>query len=372
MRNIRFILLLIVVAPFATLHAQEVLLGVDFETYFDNKEYAGTSFSNDGTDFTAGTDFAVRIAPRIGVKWDEKNTLIFAVDMLQNFGEKSSKFLSEVKPVLYYQFQTPTVRATAGIFTRDMTHQGDYSTAFFSESYRFFNNRMNGVLAQYNVGNSYVEFICDWEGMYSTTSREKFRILSGGRHYLNKFYYGYNLTLLHFAMQKDSPADNVVDYLLINPLIGVKFHAGFDFDFRLGLLQTAQRDRSFTSGWQTPRMGEFGFSMSRWGFTLDEKFYFGKNLYPFFNGHTVETEAGKTVYIPYGLELYPGDPFFRTEKNYYNRAALAYAKSFFHDTLHIKAEFITHYDGKGLGTQQRLEIGVKLLKTVYNSKNHKK
>ena len=31
-----------------------------------------------------------------------------------------------------------------------------------------------------------------------------------------------------------------------------------------------------------------------------------------------------------------------------------------------------HHGGTALGTQQMLVVGVKLLKTVYNSKNHKK
>ena len=96
--------------------------------------------------------------------------------------------------------------AAAGIFTRDMMHDDDYSTAFFSESDRFFHNRMNGVLAQYNGqgGGSYVEFVCDWEGMYSTLSREKFRILLAGRHYLDTLLL--RVQLLDVPLSRDSRA----------------------------------------------------------------------------------------------------------------------------------------------------------------------
>ena len=259
--------------------------------------------------------------------------------------------------------------AAAGIFTRDMMHDDDYSTAFFSESERFFHNRMNGVLAQYNgKRNSYVEFVCDWEGMYSTLSREKFRILLAGRHYLDTFYYGFNYSMFHYAGQQGAPIENVVDLQLLNPCVGVRFNAFFDFDIKLGALLTAQRDRSFGHSWETPCMGEFAFRISRWGLSLDERLYVGDNIHPFFYGH--ELEDGTP--LPYGRELYPAESFFRTDQKVYSRTALSYRRSFFNDTVSVRAEFAAHHDGTALGTQQMLVVGVKLLKTVYNSKNHKK
>ena len=373
MKKIRLTLTLLLAVCTTSLSAQELFVDADFRMYFDNKEFGSCTFAVPGQDIESGTDFAARLTPRIGIRWEEKNSLVFGADMVQNFGQAGSQFLSEVKPIMYYQFQTPKVRAVAGIFTRDLAHDADYSTAFFTEAEKFIHNRMNGVLAQYNGRRgSYVEFICDWEGMYSTSSREKFRILSSGRHYFKHFYYGYNFTMFHFAGQKDAPLENVVDYLLVNPTVGVKFNAFFDFDIHIGLLQTAQRDRSFGHSWEMPRMGEAGFRMSRWGFTLDERIYFGQNLCPFFGGHEYTTEGGETVFIPYGRELYPGESFFRTDKGFYNRAALSYAKHFFHDTVRVRVEFATHCDGTGFGTQQMLDVAVKFFKPVYNSKNHKK
>ena len=218
-------------------YSQEILLGTDFKMYFDNKEFGSNEFAVPGLDIESGTDFAARLTPRVGIRWDEKNTLVIAADMIKNFGSAESAYLSEIKPVFYYQFQTPKVTTVAGIFTRDMMHDDDYSTAFFTESYRFYHNRMNGVLAQYNgKRNSYVEFVCDWEGMYSTLSREKFRILLAGRHYLDTFYYGFNYSMFHFAGQKDAALENVVDLQLLNPCVGVKFNAFFDFDINSDVL----------------------------------------------------------------------------------------------------------------------------------------
>ena len=220
----KLLLLLALSECVAAGHAQEILLGTDFKMYFDNKEFGSNEFAVPGLDIESGTDFAARLTPRVGIRWDEKNTLVIAADMIKNFGTQESAYLSEIKPVFYYQFQTPKVTAAAGIFTRDMMHDDDYSTAFFSESERFFHNRMNGVLAQYNgKRNSYVEFVCDWEGMYSTLSREKFRILLAGRHYLDTFYYGFNYSMFHYAGQQGAPIENVVDLQLLNPCVGVRF-----------------------------------------------------------------------------------------------------------------------------------------------------
>ncbi len=337
----KLLLLLALSGCVAAGHAQEILLGTDFKMYFDNKEFGSNEFAVPGLDIESGTDFAARLTPRVGIRWDEKNTLVIAADMIKNFGTQESAYLSEIKPVFYYQFQTPKVTAAAGIFTRDMMHDDDYSTAFFSESERFFHNRMNGVLAQYNgKRNSYVEFVCDWEGMYSTLSREKFRILLAGRHYLDTFYYGFNYSMFHYAGQQGAPIENVVDLQLLNPCVGVRFNAFFDFDIKLGALLTAQRDR----------------------------LYVGDNIHPFFYGH--ELEDGTP--LPYGRELYPAESFFRTDQKVYSRTALSYRRSFFNDTVSVRAEFAAHHDGTALGTQQMLVVGVKLLKTVYNSKNHKK
>ena len=132
------------------IQAQEILVGGDFKMYFDNKEFGGNTFAVPGLDIESGTDFAARLTPIVGVRWEEKNTLFFGADMIKYFGSQESNFMSEVKPIFYYQFQSSKVKAAAGIFTRDLMHDEDYSTAFFSEAERFNHNRINGVLAQYN------------------------------------------------------------------------------------------------------------------------------------------------------------------------------------------------------------------------------
>lgn len=127
------------------LKAQKLLVGADFETRFDNREYANNDFNESQTLFSA------RLTPQIGVEWQQKNRLILGVEMLQNFGQynpQGDRFLSDVKPLMYYRFKTANVQANAGIFNRKEL-MGDYSSAFFSDSTRFYHNRLSGFLGRY-------------------------------------------------------------------------------------------------------------------------------------------------------------------------------------------------------------------------------
>jgi len=57
-------------------------------------------------------------------------------------------------------------------------------------------------------------------------------------------------------------------------------------------------------------------------------------IHPFFYGH--ELEDGTP--LPYGRELYPAESFFRTDQKVYSRTALSYRRSFFDDTVSVRAE----------------------------------
>ncbi len=319
--------------------AQEVILGADFDTRFDNREYSGSSIEQSKTKFSA------RLTPQAGLRWDERNTLIVGAELLQDFGDKKS--ISETRPIAYYQYHADKVTAVAGIYERKKL-LGDYSTAFFDTDKVFYDNRLQGFLGQYHPGGgSFVEFSLDWVGMKGHESREKFRILSAGRLQGGRFYGGYALSVFHFA-GSDEIEGNVVDNMMINPHAGVRFSAFFDFDIRLGWLQSMQRDRRTGEGWKLPAGGQLDFSMSRWGLSLENMLYVGENQLPFFD--------------TYGEELYSGSRFFSTRDHIYNRTTLAYAGRFYHDTVRVKAGMVFHYEGQAVGLQQIVEVSVKLQK----------
>lgn len=326
----------------ATASAQEWIAGIGFRTFFDNREYSGMGF--DGSK----TFFAARLTPEAGLRWAECNRLMTAVDLMQDFGDGST-FLTEAKPQIWYQYETPRVLAAAGIFSRTKL-RGDYGEAFFDRAYAFYNNRLQGVMGQYrSEGGGFVELAIDWEGMQSAERRERFRLLSAGELHGHRFYGGYALSVLHFAKTSAPAADEgIVDHILVNPYAGLRFSAFFDFDIRLGYLQSLQRDRIAEGGWEAPKGGVLDIRFSRWGLSLGNMLYAGENQMPF--------------YDRYGGALYSGCAFFGTRDHIYNRTDLSYGNSFFGGTLDIRAGILFHYDGVGLGTQQVLTLSVKLEK----------
>lgn len=336
------------------LRAQELLVGVDFDNRFDNREYAGNEFN------VPQTLFSARLTPLVGVEWMEKNRLVVGVEMLRNFGQYNAPrdpFMSDVKPLMYYRFKTPNVQADAGIFDRGEL-MGDYSAAFFSDSTRFYHNRLSGFLGRYvstERPGTYIELAIDWEGMFSAESREMFRLLSAGRYTTRPgFYVGYALSLFHFAGSELNR--NVTDNLLLNPHLGWAFNAFFDFDIRGGLLAAPQRGRSVDNHWRMPCGGQLDITISRWGVKLENNLYLGQNLQPL-RGYIANAETGAT----YAAEgLYAGESFYATTKHVYNRTWLGYDRRFFHDTLHVEAGMVFHYDGTGMGTQQVVQLSVNL------------
>lgn len=351
-------MVVILLTFFLPLSAQKLTYEVGFETYFDNREYSGTDIATSAS----GSDFAARIAPTLGLEFAEGNTLKLGVDAMQPFGVESNSLFSDIDLLLYYAYDSPRWSATAGLFGRERMRVESYSTAFFSDDYLFYDNIVSGIMGRYEVEESFVEFVCDWEGQPSVDTREKFRLLSAGRYHWSKFYAGYNLSVTHFAGQDGGEFGNVVDNALLNPCVGFQTSGLYDFDFKVSLLQSMQRDRSFGNEWLSPRMGEFALKVSRWGFSIDERLYIGDDLFPLYDGHTLDDGT----YMEYGEQLYTGDIFFRSTSGFYNRAALCYDRSFFDDMLQLKVHFVTHCDGRGLGTEQIVELNLRIGGTLYN------
>lgn len=333
-------------------YAQEnlrLVWGVDFDTYFDNREYSSCKYDESQTLFSA------RLTPQVGLMWNEKNRVVVGVDLLADFGDETD-FLSEVKPQLYYQFASQKVSAYAGIFPRERM-VGDYSELIMSEASRFYDNRVRGVMGQYRSERGYVEASIDWCGMYSEQSREKFRILSAGRYYFGDrqtFYGGYAFSMFHFAgsMAED---DAVVDNIVVEPYVGAQFSAYFDFDVRLRYLQTMQRDRATEEKSRKLKGGMLQLRMAKWGLFLEEQLYVGENLQPYYG------PFGSDLFpMGYGAELYAGDAFFSTNENLYSTTKIGYARSFFDDTLRVKCYFALQHDGVALGCKQVVSLAVRL------------
>ena len=127
-----------------TLRAQEdfrLVLGASFDTYFDNREYVDCQFGESQTLFSS------RLTPEVGIEWNAKNRLMFGMDLWSDFGNNTVVF-AKARPQIYYRFKSDKVAASAGIFTREKM-LGDNSEAILSASIRFFDNRIQGFMGQF-------------------------------------------------------------------------------------------------------------------------------------------------------------------------------------------------------------------------------
>ena len=242
---------------------------------------------------------------------------------------------------------------------------GRYSEAFFSNVWLANNRVVQGLALQYTDKHGFAELVADWNGMYSAECREQFRILfSGEGRFAKVMYAGATASMHHYANRADF-RHNVVDDIVINPYVGVAFNAFFDFDIRLGYLQSLQRDRLTGGGWQTPYGTELFFRMSRWGVFISNNIYIGDDLMPLYNS------VGKEGTI-YGADLYAADPFYRTESIIYNRTGIGYERNFWNDNIKVKAEFVLKTDGKRVYNQQIISLAVNIAPKIYDKTNKKK
>lgn len=340
---------------FGTLSAQEVFFEGGVATHFDNTEHTGSSVGE------SRTIFAVNITPTVGYRFDKNHAIVVGTELIKDFG--SSKGIDYTKLIAYYQFENDKFGANAGIFSKDKL-VGKYSQAFFSNGYLVYNNLVQGIALRHTAKNAFAEFAVDWDGLYSVESREKFRILlAGGGEFAGICYAGASFSMQHFA-NKSTFQGNVVDNLLLNPYIGVKFNAFFDFDCRIGALLSAQRDRKADDGWKAPMGGELYLKISRWGAYIDNNLYVGGSLTPFYNTLGYDGQM-------YAANLYTCDPFYGTTHKIYNRTGIGYSRSFAADRVKVGAEMVLQYNGQKMFCQQIINISAKICPTIYNKKNHK-
>lgn len=339
-------LLILLALVWATAAAgQSLVVSLPFETRFDNREYSACHDKQES--FTL---FGVKFQPEVGVEWAGMNRLMAGATLLHEFGDERA--LSEAGLLLYYQFQSPTVRVNAGIFPRSKLI-GHYSEALFDEKVSFYHPTLQGLLFNWQSprNRSYTELWIDWEGLRTATQREKFRITLDGRWDNGRFYAGGSAMMLHYAKSYSPDAgttEGVVDNLLLNPHLGLRVGSEWRFEARLGYLQAMQRDRRLNNGWRAPLGGELWLSLDWRGFRLDNKLYVGENLQP--------------LYATYGANLFEASTFYGVESGLYNCTSLSYDRRFFDDTLEVGASLRFHCDLEGVGLQQILRLGVNLEK----------
>ena len=337
-----FLTLAVAVASIGSVSAQELIWDVSFEAFFDNREYK--SKIN-----IPQTIFGARVAPEVGLRWNENHSLMIGYDLLANFGAKTfDKNGNEA--FVYYQYSSPKYLAAAGIIPRRKII-GDYSGAFFSDSIKYYDPYISGLLLQYVGKKGYIEFGADWNSMLSDTKREKFLLFSGAQLRLGIAYLGYHLSMYHHA--GTYLEDGVVDNILVYP------HAGLDlarlthtdkFNLRVGWLKAFQNDRKYVDKYVTPGGVQVELNVEKWKFGISNTLYAGKNLMPYW----VAPKEG----LDYGPGLYWGEPFYRTS-NVYDRLEVYWAPVQ-NDMMNLKVSTVHHFDGDIWNWQQKIVFTLNL------------
>lgn len=344
MKNtIKILLVAVVMMTTNNLFGQKPIWNVDFLTEFDNREYGG-----ENPIARSQTIFGSRLTPQLGVEWG-KNKLVAGTNVIFEFG--ADPF--EVNPdlLLYYNYDSEKYKAYVGAFPRTKM-LGQFSTAFFNDSIRFFDNNLEGFMLQYTGKRGFFELGLDWNSRQASEVREKFMIYSAGQINRGLFYAGYALTVYHHAGSAE--VDGVVDNILVQPYVGVNLsHKTFldSLNIQGGYLQAMQNDRRYEGKYVRPGGAVIDITVEKYGFGIYNSLYLGKGIMPY--------------YMYYGTGLYSGDPFYRTDK--YNRLEV-YWQQFRKGDINLKVSSVHHYDGEKWNWQQLLTFNVNINRRTFSKK----
>ena len=344
---------------------------VNFEMNFDNREFYESAFS------TSMTIFGARLTPSVGLQYlandGADHRIMAGIDVMKDFGAspisdllaggKTEETLERQNNMglfreitLYYrlkkQFSDTGLELYAGIFPR-RTMEGRYSEAFFSDSLKFYDNNLEGLLVKIRRPKAYFEVGCDWMGQYGQARRERFMLYSSGSGKIAPVLsLGYSGYMYHFA--NSVQVKGLVDNILINPYAEIDLSEILPlqtFTLTFGWLQAFQHNRVHVGHYVFPCGGHFDFEASKWNVAVRNMAFYGTDMMPYYNWHD---EGG----FKYGSELYLGDPFYRIHDDdnegpgMYDRLEVCYEpKIGSHLRLRVAAMFHFH-DFQYSGCQQ--------------------
>ena len=323
---------------------------LDFLYRFDNREFAASSDAVTPSMTTHGVVFTPEAGVKVRPDRIQTHKVMAGIMATHDMGTSSSLIPGENKYDLlaFYNYTTGLGRitgfsATAGIFPRNRI-TGEYSEAFFSDSLKYYDPLVEGMLLQFNSPSFRAELGLDWMGQKGEERKERFQIYSSGKWApLSWLSAGWAASMYHYAGSVQAPG--VVDNHMVNPY--VKFSCDgalplFAASLKAGLLATYQWDRKFDGSVRAPFGGEFVLDLWYAGFTLRNTTYVGKDLLYYYNDRDA---AGNK----YGNLLYRGSPFYT---GFYDLAEIGW-KPLSAGCVDLSVNLRFHFSGSGyMGCQQ--------------------
>ena len=324
-----------------TCYGQELTWKFGYNYFFDNAEYALSSYSVDQT------MHGMNLIPEIGLKLDDKQTIFTGVNLMKIYGNPS--FTDGEDFLAYYQYKTSKVKFRAGAFPKeDMLD--NYSTFFFKDSVRYFRPIMHGLYLKINNSNNdFFNIWMDWTGYGSKNIRESFFIGASGLKRKGVLFGEMQSYLFHFANTTPSTESfNVSEQFQMHLSAGVSYSndTGLDtLQFDVGGLIGLERDRGVDKGFDKPIGITMRFNIEYNGLGTDNIAYFGNQRMSFYDRH--------------GDDLYWGSPFLRG-KSYVE--SKWYARLIKSDRVNANIGLNMHMSEKQLLFQQSITLSVNINK----------
>ncbi|MEI7676100.1 MAG: hypothetical protein WCJ03_04910 [Bacteroidales bacterium] len=323
--------------------AQKLIWGLDFLSFFDNREYNEHYARSE-------TFFGTRVTPEAGIALDDHQKVMAGVGLLFENGKKPLQEDPDYQ--IYYQYNSAKFSANAGYFPRSRM-MGNFPNVFLRGSLNYYQPNMSGLLLQSKSEKGFAEIGIDWNGMRTDSVRESFLLLSAGKYTTNRFYGGYHFTYFHFARAWDAPeSQHLIDNALVHLFVGYNFTPKQKADSiytQIGYMQGAERIRGIGTSYMPGGLyAEVYFKHKNIG--IKNSLYLGDHQMNLYN---VKDEKG----ISYGERVYWNEPFFQS--NCYNRTEFFWNIA---ETKHttIKLSSVHHFDGDSFGWQQILTFRVKI------------
>ena len=323
--------------------SQKPIWGLDFLSFFDNREY------NDHYAISQ-TYFGTRVTPEAGIALDDHQKVMAGVGILFENGEKPLQ--QDPDYLLYYQYNTGKFSANAGYFPRSRL-MGNFPNVFLRGNFNYYQPNMSGLLLQSKSNKGFAEIGIDWNGLRTDSVRESFLLLSAGKYSVNRFYGGYHFTYFHFARAWDAPeTQHLVDNALVQMFVGYNFTPAHKIDSiyaQIGYIQGAERIRGVGTSFMPGGLyAEIFYKHKKLG--VKNSLYLGDHQMNLYN---VKDEKG----VAYGKRVYWNEPFFQS--NIYNRTEFFWNISETKYTT-VKLSSVHQFDGDSFGWQQILTFRVKL------------
>ena len=320
MKKIAFVVLFLTASLSA--FAQKFDYNVGFSYLLNNYEHGISRYIDNGQSVYpyqySHTLHGVSLTPEVGLLVAQSpsvyHRLRIGIDVFKQMGEQQDNLSLFKEMLVYYQLEARFVNegsleAYAGCFPRRALSGTGYLGPVYDSEFEFLDPNLEGFLVKYSRGNKIrAELALDWQGMlgdaFSPLRRERFQALSDGSwRFAGDFSFGWTVSVSHYS--KSPLCDNVVDYSLVNPRISWAPETWFDDCLlELGGIFSYQCDRAadptpvFPMGlWSRQGLG-------KWKVAIDNRFYFGDDLMPFY-GSSFEG-------IPYGRDLYRAAAGFHT------------------------------------------------------------